>query len=73
MTLDEMRQADALKRKQAKAEKFEQLKMKASMIVQPVDKPVEDSSPIVNMNQVVGGLSKNTKGLKKKKLFTKSG
>lgn len=73
MTLDEMRQADAMKRKQAKAEKFEQLKMKAVMIVQPKDKPVEDSSPIVNINQIFGGLSKNTKGLKKKKLFTQSG
>lgn len=73
MTLDEMRQADAMKRKQDKAEKFEQLKMKAGMIVQPKDKPVEDSSPIVNMNQIFGGLSKNTKGLKKKKLFTQSG
>ena len=46
--------------------------MKASMIVQSMDKTIESSSPTVNMNQVIGGLNKS-KGLKKKKLFTQSG
>ena len=72
MTLDQLRSKEAEKRRELKAEKFEQMRLKAGKIVQAQDRNQTDtSSPILAQNANNAPLP--LKGQKKKKMFTESG
>ena len=73
MTLDQIRSKEAEKRREQKAQKFNEMKLKASNIVQNQQNrgAAETSSPFIAQNNQNGNLP--TKGQKKKKMVNESG